>query len=62
MERIFFSGGDMDGKILDIESDLGDQYLLYDGSGGKASPRGRYKRSDEAIVIDDIRRTIWRIA
>lgn len=61
MERIFFEGGDKDGKTLDLSEDLEDQFLLFDGSGGLASPKGKYVRTEEQIVFRGEARVIWRL-
>lgn len=62
MTAIYFRGGDKDGDVLDTSDPLTDVWLAFDGSGGKASPRGRYDRTDETVVIDGVTREVWQAA
>lgn len=59
MNRIVFAGGDMDGKVEEFE--LVEGNLMYDGSGGRAFPRGRYRKTEETRVIDGVVRTVWQL-
>lgn len=57
MERIIFVGGDKDGKTEDYEIDV--DGLLYDGFGGRTSPRGTYRKTKETKMVETVLRTVW---
>lgn len=59
MPRIFFRGGDKDGKCEDYSLAPSDSLLQFDGSGGIGSPRGRYQQTNEIISIDGIPASVW---
>lgn len=59
MERIVFEGGDMDGETEDYE--VGEDTLRYDGSGGRAFPRGTYFKTGDSLLVDGVLRSVWRI-
>lgn len=60
MELILFEGGDMDGKTTEVNGDLADERLFYDGIKTFGSSRGGYERTQAAVIIDGVRRTVWR--
>ena len=59
MERIIFSGGDMDGKTEDFE--VKENRLHFDGSGGRGFPRGTYEKSNETQIVNGALRTVWKL-
>lgn len=60
MERIIFTGGDKDGMTEDFEIDVDIAGLLYEGFGGRASPRGTYKKTKETKMVDGVMGTVWQ--
>ena len=60
MERIIFIGGDKDGMTDDFEIDVDIAGLLYDGFGGRASPRGTYNKTKATKMVDAVLRTVWQ--
>ena len=59
MSKIFFRGGDKDGKCEDYSLELSDSLLQFDGSGGIGSPRGRYQQTNEVISVDGVPASVW---
>ncbi|GEM_PF-3688951 len=60
MELIFFEGGHMDGKTYDVDGDLADMRLFFDGSKTLGSPNSAYERTQTLVVVDGVERTVWR--
>lgn len=59
MPRILFVKGDKDGKYLDVLELPAEGFLVFDGHGGIADPRGKYVPTGRTVNVEGVDSHVW---
>ena len=60
MPRILFELGDKNGKYKDVLELPQDGFLVFEGIGGIADPRGKYEPTGRIVKVEGVDSHVWK--